>query len=36
LHNEGLHKLYPSPNIIKVIKLRMVWVGRVTHERNEK
>jgi hypothetical protein len=30
LHNEELHNLYPSPNIIKVIKSRgMVWVGHV-------
>jgi hypothetical protein len=34
LHNMELHKLYSSPNIIVVIKLRrMRWVG---HGRNEK
>jgi hypothetical protein len=28
LHNEELHNLYASPNIIRVIKLRrMRWVG---------
>jgi hypothetical protein len=32
LHNEELHNLYNSPNIIKVIKSRrMIWVGHVTH-----
>jgi hypothetical protein len=31
LHNEELHHLYASPNIIMVIKLRkMRWVGHVT------
>jgi hypothetical protein len=30
LYNEGLHNLYASPNIIRVIKLRrMSWVGDV-------
>jgi hypothetical protein len=35
LHNEELHSLYASPNIIRVIKLRrMVWVGACSmHER---
>jgi hypothetical protein len=29
LHNEELHNLYPSPNIISVIKSRMMrWAGR--------
>jgi hypothetical protein len=26
-HNEELHYLYPSPNIISVIVLRMRWAG---------
>jgi hypothetical protein len=30
LHNEELHNLYFSPNIIKIIKLRrMKWAGHV-------
>jgi hypothetical protein len=30
LHNEELHNLYASPNIITVIKsMRMSWVGHV-------
>jgi hypothetical protein len=31
LHNEELHDLYTSPNIIRVMKLRMRWVGHVAH-----
>jgi hypothetical protein len=32
LHNEELHNLYASPNIIMVIKSRrMIWVGHVVH-----
>jgi hypothetical protein len=28
LHNEDLHNLYPSPSIIRIMKLRrMRWVG---------
>jgi hypothetical protein len=27
LYNEELHNLYASPNIIRVIKWRMRWVG---------
>jgi hypothetical protein len=31
LHNEELHNLYSSPNIIRMIKLRrMRWAGNVT------
>jgi hypothetical protein len=31
LHNEELHKLYCSPNVIKIIKsMRMRWAGHVT------
>jgi hypothetical protein len=29
LHNEELHNLYSSPSIIRIIKLRMRWVGHV-------
>jgi hypothetical protein len=30
LHNEELHNLYASPNIVRVIKSgRMRWVGRI-------
>jgi len=30
LHNEVLHRLYGSPNIIRVITLRRIrWVGHV-------
>ena len=29
LHNEKLNERYCSPNIVRVIKLRMIWVGRV-------
>jgi hypothetical protein len=34
LHNEELHSLYISPNVIRVIKSRsMRWVGYVAHMR---
>jgi hypothetical protein len=29
LHNEEFHDLYSSPNIIRVIKSRISWVGNV-------
>jgi hypothetical protein len=29
LHNDELHSLYSSPNIVRVIKSRMTWAGRV-------
>jgi len=29
LHNEDLNYLYPSPSIVRLIKLRMRWVGHV-------
>jgi hypothetical protein len=29
LHNDEIHNLYSSPNIVKVIKSRMRWVGHV-------
>jgi hypothetical protein len=32
LHNDELHNLYSSPNIVRVIKSRrMRWTGRVAH-----
>ena len=29
LHSEELNDLYPSPNIVRVLKSRMRWAGRV-------
>jgi hypothetical protein len=31
LHNEELHNLYPSPNIVKVIKSRRMVGGKCEH-----
>jgi hypothetical protein len=32
LHNDELHRLYSSPNIVRVIKSRRIkWVGHVAH-----
>jgi hypothetical protein len=37
LHNEVLHNLYSSPNIIRLIKSRKVrWVGHAAHMEEEK
>jgi hypothetical protein len=34
LHNEELHKLYASPNDIRVIKIRIMrWAGHVVRVR---
>jgi hypothetical protein len=34
LHNDELHNLYSSPNIVRVIKSRkMSWAGLVAHMR---
>jgi hypothetical protein len=31
-HNDEPHNLYPSPNIVRVIKSKMMgWAGHVTH-----
>jgi hypothetical protein len=35
LHNEELHNLYSSPNIIRMSKLRMRWAGNVVRRREK-
>jgi hypothetical protein len=36
LHNEELHDLYSSPNIIRMIKsIRIKWAGHVARMREE-
>jgi len=29
LHNEELNDLYASPNIVRVVKLKIIWAGHV-------
>jgi len=37
LHNEELNDLYPSPNIVRVIKSRRIrWAGHVARMREER
>jgi hypothetical protein len=37
LHNEGLHNLYPSPSIIRMMKFwRTPWAGHVAQTRGKR
>jgi len=36
LHNEELNDLYSSPNIVRVIKPRMIWAGHVVRTRERR
>jgi hypothetical protein len=31
VHNEELNDLYSSPNIVRVMKLRIRWAGHIAH-----
>jgi hypothetical protein len=35
LHNEELHSLYSLPSIIRIVRLRMTWVGHLARMRGE-